>query len=187
MSGKKYLTDEERKARAEKTKADYAACADKYKGLTFAGLMLCKRKEKGWTMKEAAEEFGIGAPYLSDIEKGKQKPPSTRTIKQIAVALHLREGETKYLLDTADAEHNGISKEKVAFIREHSELSLFITMLMGIEDDYGGEYIDGWDELSQKYIRKFCLSAVRSIEDFYEKEMPQLLGLSADTQDDGNE
>ena len=141
-----------------------------------------KREAKGWSLKEAAERYGIGSPYLSDIEKKKQKPPSRQTVIRIASALEMNLKQTNHLCTLAYISQRGLGKDKVAFIRENHYVGLLVGMLMSIKEDFDLEGKPA--ELAQKYIDDIAFGAIAQINDVINKECPQLYGEDEVSEDD---
>ncbi len=52
--------------------------------LNFAGYIRNKRKLCGITLREAAKQLSVKAPYLSRIETGRDRPPSAEILKRMA-------------------------------------------------------------------------------------------------------
>lgn len=67
----------------------------------FGNFAMGARKRCNLTFRAAAEEIGITAAYLSDIEKGKEKPPTIKVLDSMITAYNLKEGQAKEFIELA--------------------------------------------------------------------------------------
>lgn len=68
--------------------------------ISFGDYLQQKRKERHLSLRYTAQETGISAPYLSDVEKGYKNPlADDQKLKALARALELSESETYTLYD----------------------------------------------------------------------------------------
>ena len=68
--------------------------------------MKAMRIEKGISLRKLADEIGVSAPYLSDVERGQRNSLSPEHLKKVADVLRLSEDERRTLFDSA-AESRG--------------------------------------------------------------------------------
>ena len=87
----------------------------------FGNLISDKRKEHGISLRGMAEELGIAAPYLSDIEKGRRNPPNIDMLEKMAFILTLSETEKNELFDLAGEERNEVSPDLPEYIMDIPE------------------------------------------------------------------
>jgi len=92
-----------------------------------------------------ADELGIAAPYLSDMEKGRRNPPNIEMLEKIASILSLTENERNMMFDYAGEDRNQISPDLPDYIMEIPEAR---TALRKARDR--GEGRDFWTSVSQK-------------------------------------
>ena len=71
----------ETKSKSHKPKMDDKA---RKHATEFGDIVRAKRKELKWLLKDAAAKIGIAPPYLSDIEKGRERPPSPQVVTKLA-------------------------------------------------------------------------------------------------------
>lgn len=64
-----------------------------------------RRKELGVSLRETAENLGISAAYLSDIEKGNRKAPLEH-LERLAVLLQVEESEIEFFVDLSGCTHS---------------------------------------------------------------------------------
>ncbi len=77
-----------------------------------------KRLEKDVKLKPIAEELGMSVTYLSDIIKGRRKPPDKEGLEKIAVILSLNEEESHIMFDLAGRERNQVSPDLTEYIMD---------------------------------------------------------------------
>jgi transcriptional regulator with XRE-family HTH domain len=63
-----------------RTSAPYASA------VTFGERVRARRKKRGWSQERLAEECGLHATYISDIEQGRRNP-SLYNVLRLAAAL----------------------------------------------------------------------------------------------------
>lgn len=100
------------------------------------------RKNQGLTIREVADEVKRTSTYISDIERGINKPPNADLIDKIVKVLNKHETEIEsYLYDLAAKERGGVSGDISKYIMDHNDLRLVIRMVKQRQD---GEKI--WSE-----------------------------------------
>ncbi len=89
------------------------------------------RKMQGLSIRKVAKEVNRTPTYISDIERGNNKPPEKNLMEKLMTALALQEEEIElqnYLFDLAAQERGGVSEDIVDYIMENSDLRLVIRM-----------------------------------------------------------
>ncbi|GLC88217.1 helix-turn-helix domain-containing protein [Lysinibacillus piscis] len=85
----------------------------------FGDVISNARKEKKLTLREAAKQIGISHPYLSQLEKNKNKKPSLEILYKIAYELNI---SFAYLILLSEIDigytANQFTKEALEFIKE---------------------------------------------------------------------
>jgi len=87
----------------------------------FGDYIADRRKKCDITLRGMAEELGIAAPYLSDIEKGRRNPPNIEMLEKMASILKLSEAEKNELFDLAGEERNEVSPDLPEYIMDIPE------------------------------------------------------------------
>ena len=81
------------------------------------------RKEQKLTIRKVANEVNKTPTYISDIERGNNKPPEKELMEKIFNALKLQETEIKcYLYDLAARERGGAPADMIDYIMGHNNL-----------------------------------------------------------------
>lgn len=85
------------------------------------------RTEQKIKIRKVAKDVELTPAYISDIERGNNKPPKQELIDGIANALNIQETVVRYYLyDLAAKERGVVSSDMVNYIMEHSNLRLVI-------------------------------------------------------------
>lgn len=103
----------------------------KRKNYNFGQSLRIIREQQGLTIRKVAEEVNKTPTYISDIERGNNKPPEKKLMIKLMAALSLQENETEirnYLFDLAAGERGGVSEDIADYIMKNSELRLAIRM-----------------------------------------------------------
>jgi transcriptional regulator with XRE-family HTH domain len=87
----------------------------------FGDLIAEKRKEQGVSLRGMAEELGIAAPYLSDIEKGRRNPPNIKMLEKIISILKLTDAECDLMFDYAGDDRKEVSPDLPDYIMDIPE------------------------------------------------------------------
>lgn len=82
----------------------------------FGELLKELRLKHDVTLREAARQAGISAPYLSDIERGRKSAPSRDVLKKLVTALHLEKEEADQVYDLAGKTQNTIAYDLPDYI-----------------------------------------------------------------------
>lgn len=85
------------------------------------------RKKQEMTIRKVAKKVKKTPTYISDIERGNNKPPEKELIEKILNALEIQEVEIQcYLYDLAAEKRGGVPVDIIDYIKEHSNLRLVI-------------------------------------------------------------
>lgn len=103
----------------------------KNKNFNFGQALRFIRQRHGLTIRNIAKEVEKTPTYISDIERGNNKPPEKDLMIKLMKALLLKENETEiqnYLFDLAAKERGGVPEDIVEYIMQNSELRMVIRM-----------------------------------------------------------
>ena len=89
----------------------------------FGEFIQRKRVEKQIPLRKMAENIGISAPYLSDIEKDLRNPPEMDKLELISQVLLLSEDEKSIMLDLAGRKRNSVAPDLPSYIMERDYVS----------------------------------------------------------------
>lgn len=111
----------------------------------FGGYLRSIRQAKETSIRQLAKAIGITPTYLSDIEKGNNKPPDKALLEAIIKELHLEENKTvvSNLFDLAAKERNDIPADIKDYIINNHDL---LVMIRSVKDNPEKQNI--WNELS---------------------------------------
>ena len=111
----------------------------------FGGYLRSVRQAKKISIRQLAKAIGITPTYLSDIEKGNNKPPDKTLLQAIIKELHLEESKTTVsnLYDLAAKERNDIPADIKDYIMNNHDLLMIIR---AVKDNPEKQNI--WNELS---------------------------------------
>lgn len=85
------------------------------------------RENQGLTIHKVANEVKKTSTYISDIERGNNKPPGVKLMAEIVKALNMQETEIEsYLYDLAAKERGGVSGDIADYIMGNSNLRMAI-------------------------------------------------------------
>lgn len=82
---------------------------------TFGEMISRMREKRELTLRRMAEEIGVSAPYLSDIEHGRRNPPEDR-LDLIAEKLGLTPSEKEQMFDLAAKDTSSVSLDLQDYI-----------------------------------------------------------------------
>lgn len=106
------------------------------------------RQEQGLTIRKVANEVNKTSTYISDIERGNNKPPEKELMEMIMDVLNLQDMEIRcFLYDLAARERGGVSGDIVDYIMKNSNLRLAIRLA---KHHNGGE--EFWAECLSKML-----------------------------------
>ncbi len=95
--------------------------------LGFGESMRFIREQQGIKLRKVANEVEKTPTYISDIERGNNKPPERKLMQKIFEVLGIQETELQsYLYDMAAWERGGVSEDIVDYIMENEELRRII-------------------------------------------------------------
>ena len=89
------------------------------------------REMQGLSIRKVAKSVNKTPTYISDIERGNNKPPEKELMDKLMDTLSLQENAVNirgYLFDLAADERGGVSGDIVDYIMKNSELRLAIRM-----------------------------------------------------------
>ena len=89
----------------------------------FGEFIQRKRVEKQIPLRKMAENIGISAPYLCDIEKDRRNPPEMDKLELISQVLLLSEDEKSIMLDLAGRKRNSVAPDLPSYIMERDYVS----------------------------------------------------------------
>ena len=72
----------------------------------FGDFLYQKRIENKITMRQMADELGVSAVFISDIEKDRRNPFDVNRLKQLVSFLHLTDEERDLMYDLAGKKRN---------------------------------------------------------------------------------
>ncbi len=110
----------------------------KRKKYNFGQSLRFIREMQGLTIRRVAREVNKTPTYISDIERGNNKPPEKKLLIKLMEALSLHESEIEiqnYLFDLAAGERGGVSEDIVDYIMKNSELRMAIRMAQQQDKD----------------------------------------------------
>lgn len=112
----------------------------------FGQLLRRVRQIQGLTIRKIASEVNKTPTYISDIERGNNKPPEKELIEKIVDALKIQDEEIKcHLYDSAARERGGVSGDMVEYIMGHRKLRRVIRKAQSLKS--GEEF---WAECLSK-------------------------------------
>lgn len=85
------------------------------KDMSFGQYLKYKRNERGITLRAFAEQVGVAASYISDIEKGNRNPPEKYFDKIIEV-LGLADDALNMFYDLVGKAHAGVAPDLNEYI-----------------------------------------------------------------------
>lgn len=87
------------------------------------------REQQGIKIREVASKVGMTATYISDIERGNNRPPRRPLMQNILTALKIQELELQnYLYDLSARERGEVAEDIAEYIMSNDDLRLVIRM-----------------------------------------------------------
>lgn len=86
--------------------------------INFGEFIAERRKSANKTLRDVAEDLGITAPYLSDIEKTRRNPPEKKLLEKMAIIFNFNNEEKDRMFDLAGKGRNEVSADLVEYIME---------------------------------------------------------------------
>ncbi len=100
-------------------------------------------------LKDIAKAMGVTATYLSDIIKGRRKPPEMKLLEKIAEVLMLNETEREELLDLAGREREEAAPDLPDYIMDenipHVRIALRRANNKKLGDDFWKKVVEDID------------------------------------------
>lgn len=99
---------------------------------TFGEYLRALRKAKRVSIRELAKQVSKTPTYISDIEKGNNRPPDETLLNSIIVSLNLSEDTSKIknrLFDLAAKERGGVSADIAEFIMQDDDVRNVIRLV----------------------------------------------------------
>lgn len=103
--------------------------------LNFGDFLQKKRAEHGITLRKMAEQLGITAPYLTNIEKDRRNPPEMDKLELIARILLLTEEEKTIMFDLAGKRRNSVAPDLPEYIMERDYVSAALRTARDLDAD----------------------------------------------------
>lgn len=103
----------------------------------FGQSLRCIRKEQGISLRQVAKAVKKTPTYISDIERGNNRPPEPLLLKELMKALAMDQGPSEmqdYLYDLAARERGEVSGDITEYIMEQNELRKLIRLAQQKED-----------------------------------------------------
>ena len=117
----------------------------KEKDFDFGHSLRIVRINQGLTIRKVAETVDVTATYISDIERGNNKPPNKQLMEKIFDALDLQDVKIKYhLYDLAAEKRGGVPEDIVEYIKKNNSLRMVIRTIQhqNGEDGFWAEYLN---------------------------------------------
>lgn len=103
--------------------------------LNFGDFLQRKRTERKITLRKLADQIGITAPYLTDIEKDRRNPPEMDKLEQIAKILQLSDEEKAVMFDLAGKRRNSVAPDLPEYIMERDYVSAALRTARDLDAD----------------------------------------------------
>lgn len=116
---------------------------------TFGEFLQKKREEKQITLRKMAENLGMSAPYLSDIEKGRRNPPEIEKLGQIAQILLLSDEDKTTMLNLAGKMRNTVAPDLPEYIMNRDYVSAALRTARDLDADEA-DWLKFVEELKQR-------------------------------------
>lgn len=120
--------------------------------MTFGELLKETRLKKNVSLRKLAEEIGVAAPYLSDVEKGRRNPLSEENMRKVIEVLQLSNEEANELFDQAASERkDAVAPDISAYVSDHESVraALRKAKSMNLGDDDWIRIIEKMEEESK--------------------------------------
>ncbi|AMO32501.1 helix-turn-helix transcriptional regulator [Lysinibacillus sphaericus] len=156
---------------------------------TFGEVISNARKEKKLTLREAAKRIGISHPYLSQLEKNKNKNPSFEILYKIAYELDVSFGylnlladiDTGFTVDSFNASQLQLIKDlknESLKCKNYNELLEMYSSYFETEDSKsGGEYLFNFfvttEEIKNNIKNQLLSMALKDLKNYEPNWMPE--------------
>lgn len=115
----------------------------------FGEFLQKKREEKQITLRKMAEQLGVSAPYLSDIEKGRRNPPEIDKLNQIARILILSVEDKTLMLDLAGKMRNTVAPDLPDYIMSNECIPVALRTARDLDADEA-DWLEFIEELKRR-------------------------------------
>ena len=99
----------------------------------FGDFLYQKRIENKITMRQMADELGVSAVFISDIEKDRRNPFDVNRLKQLVSFLHLTDEERDLMYDLAGKKRNEVAPDLHDYITENDYVSAALRTCRDLE------------------------------------------------------
>lgn len=89
----------------------------------FGEFITEKRKENHITLRGLADELGVSAPFLSDVEKDRRNPFDMDKLTMLTDLLKLSQEEKDLMMDLAGKKRNSVAPDLPEYIMERDYVS----------------------------------------------------------------
>ena len=103
--------------------------------LNFGTYFLQKREERGILLREMAQQLGISAPYLTDVEHGRRNPFDLEKLTKAMDILELSKEERDQMLDLAGESRDSIAPDLPGYIRGRGVVAAALRTARDLEAD----------------------------------------------------
>jgi transcriptional regulator with XRE-family HTH domain len=90
---------------------------------SFGTFLAQKRAAQKISLRQFAEELGVSAPYLSDVEKGRRNALDLPKLELAAALLHLTQDEKDHLYDLAGRQRGAVAPDLPEYIMGNDYVS----------------------------------------------------------------
>ncbi len=115
----------------------------------FGEFLQKKREDKQITLRKMAEQLGVSAPYLSDIEKGRRNPPEIDKLNQIAQILILSVEDKTLMLDLAGKMRNTVAPDLPDYIMSNECIPVALRTARDLDADEA-DWLEFIEELKRR-------------------------------------
>jgi transcriptional regulator with XRE-family HTH domain len=117
--------------------------------VNFGDFLQKKRTERKITLRKLADQIGITAPYLTDIEKDRRNPPEMDKLEQIAKILMLSDEEKAVMFDLAGKRRNSVAPDLPEYIMERDYVSAALRTARDLDADEA-DWLEFVEELKKR-------------------------------------
>jgi transcriptional regulator with XRE-family HTH domain len=101
--------------------------------INFGEFIAQKRMERGLTLRRMAEDLGISAPYLTDVEKDRRYPFDPDKLELLAKLLGMTPEEKATMYDLAGKKRNEVAPDLPDYIKERDYVSAALRTARDLE------------------------------------------------------
>ena len=99
----------------------------------FGDFLYQKRIENKITMRQMADELGVSAVFISDIEKDRRNPFDVNRLKQLVSFLNLTDEDRDLMYDLAGKKRNEVAPDLHDYITENDYVSAALRTCRDLE------------------------------------------------------